>query len=718
MAKSILTANIPGIEGKINVEGNIATEESILALISAFSSSKKISNRGIQDLNDNAEDAAENLDEFSDELDRAERSQKKLTDTVMKYAQATGNGIKGMQRFADSGGDLSSMVESVGGVAEGLARGIGGLVPIIGEGLGELGGAAAQAVVGLTTLAIGTIESYIGLNKSILNAGLQVEGGFGQFAQFAEDASLPINEFANAVMQSSDRLRLFGGGAPGGLRNVSNALKQLKDDGIMENLYSLGFTTEEVVAGMADYGIAAQRAGKNLSAEELATGSAQYLKNLRELSRLTGVSIKDQQAKVDADRANLFVQNALLDIAPAQRAAAENFAASIPEALAPIKDFIITGQSFSAESGLMANELSTFSGIYRNAFQAVADGTMSQEQAQAYLAKQLELNADAIAAEAERTTKTFGVAPDAMIQEGIALGNAIRSVREMVQAGIATDEAGGTEVVPGSMDETFGKLEATLNNVQSEIQSAFLDSVQLMAPAVTGVADSIDGTAELLGDFKRMIQGVLTGDFSQLNELLGTELENNTGTTMMENLQEAIAAAIHEGFNRVLGESWLGRRFVGDEERHLPPEDYVNPVDEFSGISGGMASGGVAKGPSSGYPMQLHGTEAVVPLPDGRNIPVEMTIDGMQRFIESSIAARENVSVNNITLPQNNDLDSPTTAQSLANGLDNTKTLPELVQINRNLLQQNFSLNEKIERLIRVTEESNNISRNSAYARA
>jgi len=37
----------------------------------------------------------------------------------------------------------------------------------------------------------------------------------------------------------------------------------------------------------------------------------------------------------------------------------------------------------------------------------------------------------------------------------------------------------------------------------------------------------------------------------------------------------------------------------------------------------GYASGGIAKGPRSGHPAILHGNEAVVPLPNGRSIPVE-----------------------------------------------------------------------------------------------
>jgi|SaaInlV_125m_DNA_1040241.scaffolds.fasta_scaffold32528_1 phage-related protein len=38
----------------------------------------------------------------------------------------------------------------------------------------------------------------------------------------------------------------------------------------------------------------------------------------------------------------------------------------------------------------------------------------------------------------------------------------------------------------------------------------------------------------------------------------------------------------------------------------------------------GFSDGGVASGPKSGYPVALHGTEAVVPLPDGRTIPVSI----------------------------------------------------------------------------------------------
>ena len=42
----------------------------------------------------------------------------------------------------------------------------------------------------------------------------------------------------------------------------------------------------------------------------------------------------------------------------------------------------------------------------------------------------------------------------------------------------------------------------------------------------------------------------------------------------------------------------------------------------------GYATGGIAKGSTSGYPATLHGTEAVVPLGTGRAIPVDMKGSG------------------------------------------------------------------------------------------
>ena len=51
----------------------------------------------------------------------------------------------------------------------------------------------------------------------------------------------------------------------------------------------------------------------------------------------------------------------------------------------------------------------------------------------------------------------------------------------------------------------------------------------------------------------------------------------------------------------------------------------VEPKARAGGLFEPYAMGGIARGRDAGYPAVLHGTEAVVPLPNGREIPVEMT---------------------------------------------------------------------------------------------
>ena len=67
-------------------------------------------------------------------------------------------------------------------------------------------------------------------------------------------------------------------------------------------------------------------------------------------------------------------------------------------------------------------------------------------------------------------------------------------------------------------------------------------------------------------------------------------------------------------------------------------------VFRYGGVVGnkGYASGGIADGPSSGYNVLMHGREAIVPLPDGDKIPVQLTGKG-QGPVNSVI----NVTVNN-----------------------------------------------------------------------
>lgn len=713
MAKAKIRGTIPGIDGEIEVTGNLATEDAIEDLIKAIETQSRIQKTDVDNFNKEVEEAADSLDDFNDQVSKAEKAQAGLTKRMADFADRTNDGIQGMQRFADSGGSLSSVVDSVGEIAIGIGRGIGGMIPFVGEGLEELGGAAATAVVGLTSLAVGTVESFIGLNKNIFNAGLQVQGGFSTFANFAEQASLPVNEFASAMLQSSDRLRLFASGAPGGIGRVSAALEEFRDQGIMENLYSLGFTTEEIVAGMADYAVAAQRAGKNLSTAELAEGSAGYLKNLRELSRLSGETVSDTQKRLEQDRANLFVQNQLNGLNSDQRSAVQSYLASLNDADRMMADYILTGQSQTATSGVLVSQNQAYADTLRSTVRTIINSNGNLEGALAQEQEMLRRNAGIIDAQGRQTASQFGVVMDDVTGYGNALGQAVLSARERVAAATGEKLSGGTTVEDGSLQAVLGKLEQTLNNVQSEIQSLFVDGITGAAPILTKFTDLVDGGAEAAGDFKRMLQGIIEGDYTKLNEAM-----SKVGNPM-EDLKSAISEAIFDGFEKVLSQSWLGRQFLGGESSPPMTEEEMqkiiteasqsDPNNPYLGAGmGHYADGGIASGPASGYTAELHGTEAVVPLPDGRSIPVSLTTSGMSQMLDSII----DNTVDQVTNTTNE------VGTNMTASLDNSRTLGEMLQVNKNMLTQMVSNVQKTDQIIRAMENANLISRTTAYTRA
>jgi hypothetical protein len=60
---------------------------------------------------------------------------------------------------------------------------------------------------------------------------------------------------------------------------------------------------------------------------------------------------------------------------------------------------------------------------------------------------------------------------------------------------------------------------------------------------------------------------------------------------------------------------------------------------EWFGKKEGKAEGGVAEGPETGFLEKLHGTEAVIPLENGRSVPVSLDVSGMAKVLADAAAS-------------------------------------------------------------------------------
>ena len=134
------------------------------------------------------------------------------------------------------------------------------------------------------------------------------------------------------------------------------------------------------------------------------------------------------------------------------------------------------------------------------------------------------------------------------------------------------------------------------------------------------VGDSL--TSSMASAFDGLIQGTMTAK----------EAFASMASSMLQSIAKVIADLLTARLlTAALGGSSFGN-FLGI------PGGKTGGVFSNGGKVSGYATGGVAKGPGSGYPAILHGTEAVVPLPNGKSIPVDMKGAGQNNNVTVNVS--------------------------------------------------------------------------------
>jgi hypothetical protein len=122
----------------------------------------------------------------------------------------------------------------------------------------------------------------------------------------------------------------------------------------------------------------------------------------------------------------------------------------------------------------------------------------------------------------------------------------------------------------------------------------------------------------------------LTGkdNYAKYSKLLGIDLVKNPDLANDPKIAKDIAVAyFNEAKKRGtnLGDIGSIGKAVGYVD--IGGQETAKRAQMASQLEGQLPqaqNGGLLSGPMSGYAAMLHGTEAVVPLPDGKSIPVEM----------------------------------------------------------------------------------------------
>ncbi len=260
----------------------------------------------------------------------------------------------------------------------------------------------------------------------------------------------------------------------------------------------------------------------------------------------------------------------------------------------------------------------------------------------------------------------FGVAPvtDAMAKLAEVVNYLLRPIEMMARqfgyvppsAGGAGAAGAGAAAAPGKatelattgsqMGSTFGPGARIMGGVLGGVTGFFSD---LMGGGGSGGAKTdAEGKPQSAADAKNALSfGGGTGsaqNFAGLNPAFRSRIESlaqeylaATGTPLTINSAlrteadqarlAAQGAPVAKGRSRHL--DGLAVDIPEDQKKYLEKSGLLSKYG-LTGVSTSpnhiqsLAMGGIATGPKSGYMAQLHGNEAVVPLPDNRSIPVEM----------------------------------------------------------------------------------------------
>ena len=656
-----------------------------------------------------------------------------LYEGTRDFAKSLQSGASGIE--AATRASLKAIEASAGVVKmfSGMAQSVGMVVALMGPwgraiglvitGLGMLGewlaGKSAEKVKdGVEFLGDELKKTEKGF-KDITSTGAIFAGGMTEMRQEAARAGLDIAQLADVVKRSREDLMNMGLGLGEATRRIGGVSKELRNSQLGIQLRNLGYSAEEQ-AELAAQVMARQNAAgdrRALTDRQIAEITAQYGKELRILSDITGQDAKKAMEKARAEALEVDV------LAKATREGGAEGFKKMQTILATMPEVYKKGFMEMYSAGA-STDLAFRVGLDRNPelrkqiseqLNIVRDQNLSAEDAGRRTAelseKSLKYARDNLTAY-ENIGRAARLSKDAVLTDIVRFRNAEiteqtkradgASRLARMNADLAADNQRPLDVAVQGLEENTQKLRSALGE---SLLTPLTNFAQTLA---TGV-DTVDKALEKMGlgkakpttpttgtTFGNTGGGAATGGARIGRRGTGTVAPTG-GTVLSKDLKikggpegqataggpvtdklASVANAVHNmlkgdykyfsGFNdlsrvgspskhaegqafdlvlnepaqygkvKSMIEKLPGVKLVLDESRAPADPTQKDKWGPHLHTEVHAKEGGTFSGPDSGYPATLHGDEAVVPLPDGRNIPVKMDVTELVSKLEELIS--------------------------------------------------------------------------------
>jgi len=229
----------------------------------------------------------------------------------------------------------------------------------------------------------------------------------------------------------------------------------------------------------------------------------------------------------------------------------------------------------------------------------------------------------------------------AMLTNNIAMNNQKILLEELEKKGLTKDDA---QVVLET--EKLHLMQAQGLQLQFQLDKAHQLSMAMKNSFETGIAGSIDDlitgkNSSLSEAMANLAKGVFESFSKTIADQMATGITDFLfGSKELEGykkgaeiIREAHIQGISQGMGTKMGDISMNTDTGEGGSTFGKIMKTVGSFFGFSGAKGGItpvyaASGGVFSGSKAGYPAMMHGNEAVVPLPDGKSIPISGNLGG------------------------------------------------------------------------------------------
>lgn len=471
--------------------------------------------------------------------------------------------------------------------------------------------AAKFGISFLTAEADKLLQSF----QAASSAGAVFSGGMTDLYTATTNAQLTLSEMSNVVKNNSEALADSGLTVAGAVRMIGQVGKVMQQEGLRTSLLNLGYTYEEQAEMSAKVLGDMRKTGVAFTDKTVAAATADYAKNLRIIADITGEDAKKKmeearQAMTDFEFRRKLAEKAR-ELGPERGAllvknTLESLAAMPPAVQRATKQLYVGGAITEVNAYL--------SGAAAEARENVAlmeQGNLNLKTTTDIRAKYSEqlLNGDnQLASSIGRISNLTGQYADLNKDFTELQTYGYRQSRSAIDQ--AFRDADGQSKANDGLTQTFVAGQENMRALLKQTQDLAIEGFPLLGTAVT----------TLTGELNRAIKGLREGEAAALSETV----RDVTGKPMSRVKTEDYTSPITgETYTRQSSELSTMERI----KNFLRLPEYGQDLKRKAGVAESdlekKADGGIVNKPVIAGEA---GPEAIVPLPNGRSIPVDMDL--------------------------------------------------------------------------------------------